>query len=119
MQTMNFPGTLLLLLVSYTTLPANASEKPAWCSKKALTDTEITICNDKNLSKADRLLDQMYRAVLSFNELRDDESVRSSDIIADQHNWIEKRNTLSDKAEILDAYSTRIKILTRMVKVNG
>lgn len=108
------PGLVLLISSSIPTSAMAAS--PPWCEKVELTEVEITICDDKTLSKADSLLDQMYRATLSFSGLEGHEGLWPSEIIADQRDFLEQRNTLSGKADILDAYTARIKVLTQMLK---
>jgi uncharacterized protein len=98
-------------------MPISAmAAQPPWCNKVELSEVEITICEDKTLSKADSLLDQMYRATLSFSGLAGHEGLWPSEIIADQRNFLEQRKTLSGKADILDAYTARIKVLTHMLK---
>ncbi|MFT5895426.1 MAG: hypothetical protein ACI8VW_002301 [bacterium] len=105
----------LLIIVISSFMPISAfTAQPVWCSKTDLLDTEITICNNKTLSKADSLLDQMYRAVLSFRGL---EGMWPDEVTSNQRDWFEQRNTLSEKSDILDAYTTRIKALTQMLIV--
>ena len=107
----------LVLLVS-STLPSSAiAAQPVWCKKANLTVTETTICDDNTLSKADLLLDHMYRAVLSFRGLEGHEGMWPGEIISDQRDFLEQRDKLTDKAEILDVYTTRIKSLTQMLKL--
>lgn len=107
----------LSLLISSLMPTAAIAAQPAWCSKTDLLEAETTICNDKTLSRADSLLDQMYRAVLSFRSFEGDSSIGSSDIISDQRDWLEQRNKLSGKPDILDAYTTRLKALTVILKL--
>jgi uncharacterized protein len=114
LQIMKLFPPMALLISSCMPISAIAAQ-PAWCNKADLLDAEATICNDKTLSKADSLLDQMYKAVLSFRGLEGQEGMRPSEIIANQRDWLEQRNRLSEKSDILDAYTTRIKTLTQML----
>lgn len=107
---------LVLIVSSLVSNPAIAAQ-PTWCKKPELTNIEATICNDDTLSKADSLLDQMYRAVLSYRGLEGHEGMWPGEIISDQQEFLEKRNKLSTKSDILEIYTTRIKSLTNMLKL--
>ena len=115
LQVMTLLPALALLICSSMPMSAMAAQPP-WCKKVELSEVEVTICDDKTLSKADSLLDQMYRATLSFSGLEGHEGLWPTEIIADQRDFMEQRNTLSGKADILDAYTARIKVLTHMLR---
>lgn len=116
LQAMKLLPALILLISSAMSISAIAAQ-PAWCNKTNLLEAEVTICNDKILSKADSLLDQMYRAVLSLRGFEGDNGIGPGDIISDQRDWLEQRNKLSGKPDILDAYTTRLKALTVILKL--
>lgn len=115
-QTMKLSPAWVLLTGFFMT-PAALAAQPAWCSKGNLQETETIICNDATLSQADALLEQMYRAVLGFRGLEGHEGVWPGEIVADQREWVSERDRLREKADILDAYSERIKSLTQMLKL--
>ncbi len=106
----------LVLFITQTSTPSFAAT-PAWCTADTLTPVEQTICDDTTLSQADALLDQLYRAVLSFRGLEGHEGMWPGEIISDQREWIEQRNTLQGRSEILEAYSNRIQTLTQVLKL--
>ncbi|MFT5897025.1 MAG: hypothetical protein ACI8VW_003909, partial [bacterium] len=106
-QKMKLLPSLVLLASSFMPISVIAAQ-PVWCNNAGLLEAEITICNDETLSKADSLLDQMYRAVLSFRGLEGHEGMWPSEIISNQRDWLEQRNKLSGRFDILDAYTTRI-----------
>ena len=105
--------TIFLLQVS----PSGVAASPAWCNAEALNPTEQIICDDPTLSQADALLEQLYRAILSFRGLEGHEGMWPGEIISNQRDWIVERNNLRDRTEILDAYSARIQSLTSVLKL--
>ena len=105
--------TLFLLQVS----PSSIAASPAWCNAETLNPTEQIICDDPTLSQADALLEQLYRAILSFRGLEGHEGMWPGEIISNQRDWIVERNNLRDRGEILDAYSARIQSLTSVLKL--
>lgn len=104
----------LLCLVVQTTAHAAT---PIWCSAESLNPTEQLICDDPTLSKADALLEQLYRAILSFRGLEGHEGMWPSEIISNQRDWIASRNSLTDRSDILDSYAARIQSLTNVLKL--
>jgi uncharacterized protein len=116
LKAIQFLPALALLLSSAMPGSVMAAEPP-WCKKAELTQVETTICEDKTLSKADSLLDQMYRATLSFSGLEGHEGMWPGEIISDQRDFLEERNKLTGKADILEAYTNRIRTLTLMLKL--
>jgi len=91
------------------------AETPAWCNAESLNPTEQTICNDVTLSKADSLMTQVYRTLLAQPKQAGEESLGPSEIISDQREWINQRNQLVEKSDLLDAYTARIQALTNVL----
>lgn len=110
-----FLTSILLVVFQLPTMSYAAT--PAWCNANTLEPAEQIICTDPTLSKADALLEQLYRAILSFRGLEGHEGMWPSEIISNQRDWVATRNTLTDKSDILDSYSARIQSLTNVLKL--
>ena len=116
LPTIKLLPTLALVVSSVLSNSALASE-PAWCETTELSSTELTICNEPTLSKADLLVDQMYKAVLSFRGMEGHEGMWPGEIISNQRDFLEQRNKLTKKSDILTAYTQRINALSNMLQL--
>jgi len=59
---------------------------------------------------------QLYQSVLAFRGTEGHEGHWPGEVISNQLDWIEHRNSLTEKADLLEAYVERIQILANALK---
>jgi uncharacterized protein len=87
-----------------TFAPAAFAQGPGFDCRAAATYVEIAICDSRELSRLDRVLNREYTNASA----RTESDFQMQELVSDQENWIGNRDSCSTYSCVLRAYRTRI-----------
>lgn len=93
-----------LLLACTASNADNAKHSASFDCAKASTNVEKMICSQKSMQDLDGKMAKEYHAAMG----RLDTKAEKQQLLAEQRAWLKKRNTCTDDACLLTAYSFRI-----------
>jgi uncharacterized protein len=83
---MELPGDTPLVQLAANYFKGGEKQKPAWCGS-ARMDSEIAICNSRELLKSDAFLERLYREALARTKIADRPQLQG-----ERNAWIAARN---------------------------
>lgn len=85
---------------------------PEWANgNQQLTSVERIVCEDKTIAAAAVLMADIYDEIMSYSGKEGYEGMWHREVKENQQEWLEKRNSLKTRDEILESYMTQIKAL--------